>query len=289
MVKKIHKGGDGYTINVNQPIGGLPGFSRYANNYQPVFEGELLQNGGNSDCGCDTSTKTSTSPSVFNIIKNMTGGASNTNNNKLNQFSAIQKLSYLLTPLSLNQIVLLIVNTFLNILNENKPKKTKQFGGYMQQLQDIVAPLGKSNLLVLSSLLLLHYFAVENNKNHSIKSGGASVSKDKELNSSFITDLFVKIEDAFSKKQSGGNPLKNLIAPLGTNAFIATGLLIVIEKLFTSRVNEVKKGNNTKLVGGRVNKKYDKLFNLIAPITFNVFTKESHLEKFAKNNFGENK
>ena len=40
------KGGDGYVINVNEAIGGLPAFSRYSNNYRPIFDGELLQNSG---------------------------------------------------------------------------------------------------------------------------------------------------------------------------------------------------------------------------------------------------
>ena len=39
------KGGDGYSAIVNHPIGGMLSYSRYSNNYRPVFEGELLQNG----------------------------------------------------------------------------------------------------------------------------------------------------------------------------------------------------------------------------------------------------
>jgi hypothetical protein len=84
------------------------------------------------------------------------------------------------------------------------------------------------------------------------------------------------------KIQSGGNPLKDLIAPLGTNAFIATGLLIILEKLFTSSMNEVKKNKNN-LIGGKINKNYEKLFNLIAPLTFNTFAKKSFLDNLTKN------
>ena len=40
-----HIGGDGYVVNVNEPIGGRPSFPRYSNNYRPIFDGELLQNG----------------------------------------------------------------------------------------------------------------------------------------------------------------------------------------------------------------------------------------------------
>jgi hypothetical protein len=87
---------------------------------------------------------------------------------------------------------------------------------------------------------------------------------------------------ALVKVQYGGNPLKDLIAPLGTNAFIATGLLIILEKMFTSRMNNIKK-NKDNFVGG------EKLFNLIAPITFNTFAKKSFLDDFLKNKFNEQK
>ena len=63
MVKK-QIGGDGYVINVNEAIGGRPGITRYSNNYRPVFDGQLLQNGG-GDCGCSGSSD----PSVFDLIQ----------------------------------------------------------------------------------------------------------------------------------------------------------------------------------------------------------------------------
>ena len=106
------------------------------------------------------------------------------------------------------------------------------------------------------------------------------------LNSVGTSAVLILLQQAFAKKKnmgkilSGGNPLKNLIAPLGTNAFIATGLLIILEKMITSKINHIKK-NDGKLVGGKVNKKFEQLFNLLAPITFNTFAKESFLEKMA--------
>jgi hypothetical protein len=341
MVKKIQKevqkktlmGGDGYSLSPSRPIGGLLGFSRYSNNNFPVFEGELLQNGGNGytvnvskevgqqpiitrytdtemsqgcsikqngggDCGCSGPSK---DPSIFNLIK-LNGGEIK----KISQFSAIKSVSYFLTPLSLNSLVLLTVKLFLNILEELKPRKSKQLGGYVSELQNIIAPLGKNNLLVLSSLLLLHYFAVETQKNKINKTNKINVLKGGDpfintltnillptgLNTMGSSILLVMLQQAFvSKKvkniQSGGNPLKNLIAPLGTNAFIATGLLIILEKMFVSRMNQVKKNNNTELIGGKINKKYEELFNLLAPITFNTFAKKSFLENYAKNNLKE--
>jgi hypothetical protein len=306
MVKKILKGGDGYSLNANQPIGGLLGFTRYSNNYQPVFEGELLQNGGDGystnvskevggqpvytrytdeqsgggDCGCDSHDPKD--PSIFDLIK-LTGG----NKNNISQFDAIRELSYRLAPISINKLLDLNVNIFLTLLHDKKPNKTKQLGGYVSQLKDIIAPLGKNNLLVLSSLLLLHYFAVEkqtNNKTKVLKGGDSDISL---LTNSLESSLLLLLKQAFKltnnkKIQSGGNPLKDLIAPLGTNAFIATGLLILLEKLFTSSMNEVKKNKNN-LIGGKINKNYEKLFNLIAPLTFNTFAKKSFLDNLTKN------
>jgi hypothetical protein len=337
MVKKILKGGDGYTMNVNQPIGGLMGFSRYSNNYQPVFEGELLQNGGDgysinlqseigglpvytrytdaemsneslnpmqsggSGCGCDSDVKSADDLPIFNLIKLKGGSGEN-----ITQFYAIRELSHLLTPLSINSLVSLIVNLFLNILDTDKPRKSKQLGGYMSELQNIIAPLGKNNLLVLSSLLLLHYFAVESRSNvenrimnQNMKGGDpftlmlTRILAPTGLNTLGTSIVLALLHQAFlrntSKKnlQHGGNPLKNLIAPLGTNAFIATGLLVVLERLFISTMNQAKK-NNDKLVGGKINKKYEDLFNLIAPITFNTFAKQSFLENYAKKNLKKN-
>ena len=324
MVKKQinqQKGGDGYTINVNQAIGGLPGFSRYSYNYKPVFEGELLQNGGDgysvdlkdeigglptytrytdaemvqkgAGCGCDGNDVKDKDPLIFSLIK-LKGG----NKENITQFYAIKELAHLLTPLSTNHLLSLNVNLFLNILNGEKPNKSKQLGGFTSQLQDILAPLGKNNLLVLSSLLLLHYFAIDRKENKvgkkvDVLSGGDSFTSvltniltPTGLNTMGASVLLIMLQQAFIfkntsknlKTQEGGNPLKNLIAPLGTNAFIATGLLIIIEKLFTSTMNKVKK-NNT-LVGGKINKKYEDLFNLIAPLTFNTFAKQSFLKNF---------
>lgn len=346
LQKKIQSGGDGYTLDPNESIGGLMGVTRYSNNSRPVYEGELLQNGagngyevnvskevggqpvyssytdedmsqgcstkqsggcgcklskktGGSGCGCNLTKDTSISdPPVFDLIK-LSGGKKVA----ISQFSAIQKLSHQLTPLSMNNLVLLIVKLFLNILNTEKPRKSKQMGGYISQLQDIIAPLGKNNLLVLSALLLLHYFAVERQKNKlteiNVLSGGdpfistlTNILAPVGLNAMGSSVILVLLQQSFAQKrskniQSGGNPLKDLIAPLGTNAFIATGLLIIIEKMFTSRITEIKK-NNSNLVGGKINKRYEELFNLIAPITFNTFAKQSFLENVAKNNLKNN-
>ena len=238
-------GGDGYVVNVNESIGGRPAYSRYSNNYRPVFNGDLLQNGGGDIL-------------VHDLIK-LSGGKKE---NKISQFDAIKEVSYLISNLSNKKLISIISNIFLKHLSDTNTIKFKQLGGYVVNFEEILTPLGKNNIIVLTSLLLLHHFATQ--PKHKILSGGLSK----------ITNT---LEDAFNINMSGGNPLKDLIAPLGTSAFIATGLLIVLQKMFTSKINEIKK--NKPLVGGKPNKNYELLFNILAPITFNTFATKSFLDK----------
>jgi len=330
-LKKNNKiGGDGYVINVNEAIGGMPAHTRYSNNYRPVFNGELLQNGGDGysvmlnneiggepiykrytydnepifngsllkngggGCGCNSNSGVY-DPTVFELIKQQ--GGKKINKNNISQFYAIQKISNTLTPLSTNSLIKLNLELFFKSLSNNKTKlkKVKQLGGYVSELESIIAPLGKNNLLVLASLLLLHYFAVEriySKDKKIILSGGDKNFISNVLDTVGLNKVYTDLQDAFNnnKKQEGGNPLKNLIAPLGTNAFIATGLLIILEKLFTSKMKELNSEDNKKkiLIGGKINKKYEELFNLIAPVTFNIFAKKSFLDNVSKKTFMEN-
>jgi len=281
IIKK-QNGGDGYSVNINQPIGGMPSYSRYSNNYKPVFDGELLQSGGKND------------PLIYDLIVQQGG-------EKITQFSAIKKLSELLLNLPINLLAKLNVNLFLDNLNRSNSKKSKQFGGYITELETIIAPLGKNNLIVISALLLLHYFAVNTNKSEkeNLMKGGniflnniSNILEPTGFNSNGTSVVLDLLEKSFQNKitkskniQKGGNPLKDLIAPLGTNAFIATGLLVVIEKMFTSKINQIKKNNTIILKGGKIsNKRFEELFNLIAPITFNTFARESFLDNISKKN-----
>lgn len=326
MIKK-QVGGDGYVINVNEAIGGMPAFTRYSNNYRPIFDGELLQNGG-GNCGCSNK---SDDPTVFDLIQQQGGKKKiskikksvkttikkdveetekkNIKKSKkadITQFHAIREVAYILTPLSLKALIILIVKLVLFTLSKIRPRKVIQLGGYVEQLQEIIAPLGKNNLLVLASLLLLHHFAIETKKINSLEPKKIKLKGGSESFINSITQilaplgvnrlgssiLLIVLQQAFIKNkipfenskrisQKGGNPLKNLIAPLGTNAFIATGLLIVIEKLFNDKIRELNSKDKEKkiLIGGKINKNFDKLFNMIAPITFNAFAKESFLKK----------
>ena len=298
----LQNGGDGYSVNVNEAIGGLPAYPRYSNNYRPVFNGSLLQNGGNkkTNCGCNKKNT-----SVFDLIK-LSGGAKNLN--KPTQFSAIKEVSYLMSPLKIESLLSVILYIFLNSFMKTKPVKAKQMGGYVSELSNVLAPLGKNNLIVLASLLLLHYFAVEKDKKainsdsklkSKIASGGSNlltqILAPLGMNALGSSVLLVMIREAFiktkpqenktSKKQTGGNPLKNLIAPLGTSAFIATGIIVALEVLFLNKIKDIKSKDDDKkkLIGGKLNESFEKIFNMLSPITFNTFATESFLKKMATN------
>ena len=226
IIKK-QNGGDGYSVNINQSIAGMPSYSRYSNNYKPIFDGELLQNGGQYN-----------DPLIYDLIVQQGG-------EKITQFSAIKKLSELLIHLPINSLLKLNVNLFLDNLNKSNSKKSKQFGGYTSELEKFLLPLGKNNLIVTSALLLLNYFAVNTNKSEkeNLMKGGniflnniSDILEPTGLNSNGTSVVLDLLENSFQNKitkskniQKGGNPLKNLIAPLGTNSFIATGLITAIE------------------------------------------------------------
>lgn len=307
-------GGDGYTINPNIAIGGMPGHTRYSYNLVPVFEGSLLQNGGgkneekDKDCNCSKKD-----PTVFDLIKMKGGSATAAAAASITQFSAIKEISTLLSPMGSNALISLILLIFMQSFTEKRPQKKIQVGGGMTEMGTILAPLGKSNLIVLASLLLLHYVAKNTNnqdentskepkKTKKIMVGGnpditgaiSSILAPLGVNSLGTSAILIMIQQAFmssnkkndnnnqedtiktkkvSKQQGGSSMLKDLIAPLGTNAFIATGLLILIEKLF---VDNDRKNN------------YEKLFNTLAPVSFNAFAKKSFLDSMAKKKIDKN-
>ena len=282
-------GGDGYTINPAISIGGMPGHNRYSYNLVPVFEGSLLQNGGSIIKNKKEDT------SVYDLIK-MEGGSQVAS---ITQFSAIKEVSSLLSPLGTSALISLILLIFMQSYTEKRPRKEIQIGGGFNEMGKILAPLGKTNLIVLASLLLLHYAAkntIGQNVSYKIDKidkkkmvgGGGNEEMNSSLNSilaplgtnpvgtslilSIVQQAFNSIDEPMKKmkiktiQEGGSSVLKDLIAPLGTNAFIATGLLILMERLFVNN----KKNN------------YEKLFNTLAPISFNSFAKKSFLDKMVK-------
>jgi len=306
-MKINQKGGNGYTINVNQAIGGMPLHTKYTNNCQPVFDGSLLDNSSNlsklemkMQNGGGKSIKDD--PFLFQAVLQKGGKG---NNEKISQFQAIKSVANILTPLSPKALLSIPIFILMDDIAQKNPKKGKQMGGYVDTFSSILAPLGRNNLLVLAALLLLHYFAVKNSKKDTIKKETSKKSDKKggfaEVGSILsnllapmgvnafgssvililINEAFKKRKSALISKQYGGNPLKQLIAPLGTSAFIATALVILLQKLFVNKISETKEKDKErkKMKGGKLDKKLEKLFNLLSPISFNIFARESFLEK----------
>lgn len=308
--KQKQSGGNGYTINVNQAIGGMPLHTKYTSNCQPVFDGSLLNNDW-----------TPYNPLSFSKMLQNGGGKSekddpflhptivqnggNGDTQKISQFQAIKSVANILTPLSPKALLSASMFIILDEVSKKNEKKAKQMGGYIDTLTSILAPLGKNNLIVLASLLLLHHFAVKNSKEKkelklklkdSNKIGGfynvgsvlSNILAPLGVNALGSSVILILINEAFKKRKSklinqqyGGNPLKSLIAPLGTSAFIATALLVLLQRLFSSKISQVKEKNKDrkKMMGGKLDKKLDSLFNLLSPISFNIFARESFLKK----------
>jgi len=293
------KGGDGYTFDVNRNIGGLMGRSRYSFNYAPIYNGELLQGGG--DCGCNVEK---VEHSLFNILK-QTGGYQKKNS----KLDAIQYVSQSLSQLSAQQltsVVQLITDYHLKKTQTKEIQELKKGGN---QVSSIMAPLGRANLIVLAALLLLHHFAVEmpedkkKKTDKGMKKGGSKKEKtDQQLekllqplkyNQKKIGNLVGDLKNAFGIKDNqkinidqydsykgGSSVLKSIIAPLGTSAFIASGLLVILDKVVNQKkLEEHDKGNMKK--GGQMeigDISMNKLIDVITPISFNVFANESFVK-----------
>jgi hypothetical protein len=294
VIKNI-KGGDGYSFNPGQPVGGMMSHPRYSNNYRPVFWGELLQNGGNSDsnCACNKSSK---EQNIFSLIK-QNGG-----NPAITQVNAINEVSQLLAPLGTGALISTIMLVFLYHCTNKKPRKGIQLGGYTPDLESILAPLGKNNLLVLASLFLLHHFAIMNKKDvktnkgskisklRKIQSGGEIIQSllnsllnpDGSDNSSVIDVINDSFKNNKKKgKQNGGSNLSSYIKHLGNDSFFAPSMFYLLEDIFSTKVkelNETDKSHKLKLKN-KIIKKNNKLFYILSPISFNIFGSEDSVDK----------
>jgi hypothetical protein len=296
--RKVIKGGDGYSGNPFQPIGGMMSYPRYSNNYRPVFVGELLQNGGHSDsnCGCN---KSSTEQNIFSLIK-QNGGIP-----PITQVNAIDEVSHLLAPLGTGALISSIMLIFLYHCTNKKPRKGVQLGGYTPDLESILAPLGKNNLLVLASLFLLHHFAIMNQKESKMNKGD-KISKLKKIqnggeiiqsllnsllnplgsNNSGNSSVIDIINNSFKNnkkkgKQNGGSKLSSYIKHLGNDSFFASSMFYLLEDIFSTKVkelNENDKSNKLKLKD-KIIKKNHKLFYILSPISFNIFGSEETVDK----------
>ena len=316
VIKNI-KGGDGYSSNPFQPIGGMMSYPRYSNNYRPVFlgellddpskrigcdtphlrykndkpfvAGELLQNGGhnNSKCDCDKSKK---EKNIFNLIK-QNGG-----NPAITQVNAINEVSQLLAPLGTGALISTIMLVFLYHCTNKKPRKGVQLGGYTPDLESILAPLGKNNLLVLASLFLLHHFAIMNKKEskinkgskisklNKIQSGGEIIQSllNSLLNPDGSSSVIDVINDSFkNNKKNGGTKLSSYVKHLGNDSFFSPSMFYLLEDIFSTKVKELNENDKSHKLKfkNKIIKNNNKLFYILSPISFNIFGSEDSVNK----------
>jgi hypothetical protein len=286
------KGGDGYSAIVNHPIGGTLSYSRYSNNYRPVFVGELLQNGAGDTCNCN---KKKSEKNIFNLITNQRGGSEE----KFKQIRAIQEISKSFKKLNDEALMSLILPVSLYYFSVKKPNSQKKLtGGHLKNFKKTLSKLGKNNLAILSSILVLHHYAAMNyekksahtpsNLSHNKMTGGESKGIDRLLNyqkgGHEVSEILEKVFSLFEKNkknissdtQTGGFDLTKLIMPLGPEAFFATGLLVLLERVFYYKMNhfKTKDKEKKKQYGGNLKKKMEELFYVLSPISFNVFGTE---------------
>lgn len=303
-------GNIGYSTNLD-PIGGNPSYRGYTSSSMPVYDGELLNNKGFNDDILDNDLQ------YFNIINGtndmMKGGAIGEKRGRdpLGQFSAIKRISYELVKLSVDELADLVTLIILhemsiNILTKNKYeercKKLSKIKSYEEDFKETMKRLGKNNLIILSSLLLLHHYANEKRMNEYINSETERPSKiilikkipeiqtmnkmlyksaNNILNKHKKDYILQLLEDSFNRNprlkirnfQRGGNMISSSIAPLGSEAFVATGLLVLLEKIIKNNFLHIKekKGDKKKKLGGVVNKKIKNLNNILDPISFSTF------------------
>ncbi len=350
--KKISmKGGDGYAVNVLQPIAGRPSYIRYTDNCKPVFQGSLLQNGGskmevnvgwtdptdinnqgqmsskinqiqNTDtnivgyntnvyekfmvldssngnntligggnkknCGCDKKED-----SIFHLLKQK-GGFVTAETSQLGQFIPIQQIAQSLSPLSVPILTSLVIVIFLYyyMKKKNKKGKGKMMGGKVSSLETVLQNLGKNNLLVLSSILLLHHYAKQKlhkkNRKGGFKGGYSilpilqkllkplSENEGEKKNS-----LLMKISKSFKNKKGGyKNEMEKNIRELGAKKFLAKGIFTSLDKLFSSKIRYDR--NNKKSNQMKVSTHFHELFDMISPVTFSTFANKMSIKKAQK-------
>ncbi len=198
------KGGDGFAVNVFQPIAGRPSYIRYTDNCRPIFNGSLLQNGGSSSNNYNypplvdptVPNPDGTANPALNLIENSSGDIKGFNLKDYENFMVINS-----TP---GHVLNgggdgpgcgcdgTSKNPLMNWLSEQQSSKSikggsknmkggfvgttglEQFGA-IQTLSKMLTPLGASALASLILLIFLHHSVKNKLKSKKAKMmGGAA-------------------------------------------------------------------------------------------------------------------
>ena len=264
----VQVGGDGYSVLPGRPVGGQPGFMRYSDTCRPVFPGEILPKkvgGSKKRRGIISSLFEGKKFKNKNIREMngecrdcevkipMSGGA------LLGE--AVTTLSGMLSPMGKNALVSLVVLLFSRHLISSRKMSKKQMGGNLMDYTKMLLPMTKNSLLALASILLIHHFV--KNKHKKTQRGGTMMNElgsllaplgVNELGSSIII-LLLSVAVRKGKHKNGSkkgskkgrhkggmdiiHPIVELVAPLGISAFVSTGVLVVLERMFKLKRNKI--------------------------------------------------
>lgn len=211
-------------------------------------------------------------------------------------------VSSILAPLGKSNLIVLAALLLLHHFAVELPNSKKTLKGgnnIFNDISNILQPIGLDKNGVSKILINLQQaFSFNKNKSQNIsnnktnnKTNSQNISNNKKFNNSknlnislnnVNNNLNFNQQNASSnlnyRNKIGGNPLKDIIAPLGTNAFVASGLLVVLAKVL-HKDNEI----STKTKKGGSNIHFNKLNNIITPISFSTFANESFINQLLVN------
>ena len=162
----------------------------------------------------------------------------------------------------------------------------------------ILAPLGMNNLVAIAGLLLLHYFAVKNERMKLGMKGGGLKST---LNASIFENemkihemlggnkIYEELRSIFldedNQKQNGGkkkvkSKLNKAINPLNKDKYIAFGLMGLMKKLFTNFYYTIYKNKNKSASYYSKNTYifFKKIFDIMAPVSVAIYLKKNEMK-----------
>lgn len=205
-------------------------------------------------------------------------------------------VSSILAPLGKSNLIVLAALLLLHHFAVELPntKKTLKGGNNIfNDMSNILKPIGitKDGISkILVDLQQAFTFKKNNSKNLTTNNNSTrKLTNNKMLkNNNLSRDYINTLNDTslnttlnYSNK-TGGNALKNIIAPLGTNAFVASGLLVVLAKVLNKdKVSTSKKGGS--------NTHFNKLQNIVTPISFSAFANESFIKQLLENHKSKQK
>ncbi len=280
-------GGDGYAVNVFQPIAGRPSYIRYTDNCKPIFNGSLLQGGGSyyypPVVDPTIPNPDGTATNALNRIENTSGEIKGFNINKYENFMVLNSSpGYILNGGgpgcgcdgdSKNPL--------MNWLSEQKQQQSMNGGsknmkggfvgtsgleqfGAIQTLAKMLTPMGVSALASLVVLVFLH---------HTVKN---------------------KLKNKKAKMMGGAaGALESVLIPLGKNNLVVLGAILLLHHYAKKTIQKKKmlsggSRKNNQQSGGSITGVLNKLLmplgvNTLGASLLLVAIRQAFVRKMNKN------